>query len=375
MGRGVRTRQYNPGANNLAQYVQAAMDHVRGSHDAGGKVLHETPKSVRREFAREIWFRRGYRGNPPQDIMPEFWAGKLKDSHGKKVSDLEQARAILLSELRSMGRIPKRKNPERAESAKLSQAAVKYEHPSRHQGQSCQACVHFIAANPPRCEAVKGPIRATDWCKRFENAGADADALYKKFHGRGPDRINTYLIKGIDPYGDHPALTSLGPLIRLVVGEETEIAKDGSITDDGEFTNEIYFVPENEYKRRTESMDPDDAPAVRELKCWLKSIGAPDVAAVPNTRQLYFVGGRQSLDDEDLVRLGCDPEKDLCDLGDCFLIEYFAQKRFDQFEPMTYYHHLGEVTGVQPRLIYRRQQKMLELVGGEYVVKAAGIDN
>ena len=37
MGRGVRTRQYNPGAINLAQYVQAAMDHVRGSHDAAGK--------------------------------------------------------------------------------------------------------------------------------------------------------------------------------------------------------------------------------------------------------------------------------------------------------------------------------------------------
>ena len=110
-GRGVRTRQYNPGAINLAQYVQAAMDHVRGSHDAAGRVLHETPKSVRREFAKEIWWRRGYRGNPPADIMPEFWAGKLKDSHGRTVTSKEQARAILLSELRALGKIPARKNP------------------------------------------------------------------------------------------------------------------------------------------------------------------------------------------------------------------------------------------------------------------------
>jgi hypothetical protein len=261
----------NPGAGNLAQYVQAAVDHTRGAHDAGGKVIHETPKPKRREFAREIAFRKGYRSNPDE--------------------------------------------------------------------------------------------------------GTQADALYRKFHGRGPDRITNLLVRGIDPYGDHPALTSLGPLIRLVVGEGVELNKDGTIADEGEFVNEITFVPMAEYRRATETVDPKNPAEVRELKCWLKAAGAPDVAAVPNTRQLYFVGGKQSLDDAALRALGCDPEKDLCDLGDCFLIEYFAQKRFDQFEPMTYYHALGEITHVQPRLIYRRPQKMLELVGGEYVVKAAGIDN
>jgi hypothetical protein len=57
-GKGKRTRQFNPGASNLAQYVQAAIEHTRGAHDAGGKVIHDTPKSVRRGFAREIWMRR-----------------------------------------------------------------------------------------------------------------------------------------------------------------------------------------------------------------------------------------------------------------------------------------------------------------------------
>src|SRR5271165_2003625 len=40
----------NPGATNLAQYVQAAVDHTRKAHDEGGRIIHETPKAKRREF-------------------------------------------------------------------------------------------------------------------------------------------------------------------------------------------------------------------------------------------------------------------------------------------------------------------------------------
>lgn len=259
-------KKKNPGATNLAQYVQAAVDHSRGSHDAGGKVIHETPKAKRREFAREIAFR-------------------------------------------------KRHNP------------------------------------------------------------GEADALYRKFHGRGPDKITTMLVAGVDPYGGHPELTSLGPLIRLVVGEGVEMNEDGTVKDEGEWVNEICFVPMAEYRRRIERLNTKDSAEVRQFKAWLKSAGAPDVAAVPNTRQLYFVGGKQALDDSMLASLGSDPEKDLADLGFCYLIEYVAQKRFDKFEVMTYYHAFGEKTGVQPRLIYRAPQRMLELVGGEYEVKSVGIDN
>lgn len=62
-GKGRRTDQYNnPGARTLAEYVQAAIEHQRGSHDAAGLILHETPKARRREFAAEIWNRRRQRG-------------------------------------------------------------------------------------------------------------------------------------------------------------------------------------------------------------------------------------------------------------------------------------------------------------------------
>jgi len=69
MGKGVRTRQFNPGATNLAQYVQAAVEHTRGAHDAGGRVIHETPKAKRRSFAREIAFRKTGSYQNPVNVL------------------------------------------------------------------------------------------------------------------------------------------------------------------------------------------------------------------------------------------------------------------------------------------------------------------
>lgn len=44
----------NPGADTLGAYMAAVADHRPGAHDAGGKVIHETPKARRSRFAREI---------------------------------------------------------------------------------------------------------------------------------------------------------------------------------------------------------------------------------------------------------------------------------------------------------------------------------
>jgi hypothetical protein len=57
-GKGRRTVQSNPGAETLAEYVSAAVEHERGAYDAGGLVIHETPKEKRQSFAKEIWRRR-----------------------------------------------------------------------------------------------------------------------------------------------------------------------------------------------------------------------------------------------------------------------------------------------------------------------------
>jgi len=57
---------------------------------------------------------------------------------------------------------------EKRERDKFTHGEVDYEHPSKHFGQSCNGCEHFIRVMPPRCEGVKSPIAAKDWCRRFD---------------------------------------------------------------------------------------------------------------------------------------------------------------------------------------------------------------
>lgn len=69
-GKGRRTVQFNPGANTLGEYLNAVLQHTRGAHDEGGRILHETSKAKRREFASEIWARRKSHGNPLKKWQP-----------------------------------------------------------------------------------------------------------------------------------------------------------------------------------------------------------------------------------------------------------------------------------------------------------------
>lgn len=63
-GKGRRTAQFNPGAKSLGEYINAVLQHTRKAHDAGGLIIHETPKRKREEYASEIWSARKGRGNP-----------------------------------------------------------------------------------------------------------------------------------------------------------------------------------------------------------------------------------------------------------------------------------------------------------------------
>ena len=54
---GKPTNQYNPaksGVPTFEQYMWAVSNHSRGAHDAGGAVIHATPKHKRIEYARRI---------------------------------------------------------------------------------------------------------------------------------------------------------------------------------------------------------------------------------------------------------------------------------------------------------------------------------
>ena len=63
----------NPGAANLAAYAEAVANHTRGAHDAGGAIIHATPKAKRREFAAMIADTKRARYGSASDSMPD-WA-------------------------------------------------------------------------------------------------------------------------------------------------------------------------------------------------------------------------------------------------------------------------------------------------------------
>jgi hypothetical protein len=266
----------------------------------------------------------------------------------------------------------RKKNLELPPILKLSHLAVAYESPSRHKGQTCAGCVHFIAGKVPRCDGVKSPIKPRDWCKKFKRGKrnpfgaltaldafsnlkgigffrkkkrakkknvrkrrrnyADAADLYTQFHGRGPRRVTDTGLPTKD-YGDEPELAQLGKLVSLT------------------FKNKKFGT------KRISWGGPE----------------APDLASTVNGKQLYIVGGNQDLG-ASVKALGLS-STDTVDLGTAWQVEYFSRKGFDNYQPITYYHDLGEETGERPRLVYDQRRKRIHLVGGAYKVKPEGIVN
>jgi hypothetical protein len=98
------------------------------------------------------------------------------------------------------------------------------------------------------------------------------------------------------------------------------------------------------------------------------------LASSPDGRQLYFIGGDQSVDVKKFG-LGVKDIRDNMLLGTIEEITYETEKGFHKFQKTQYFHKLGEETGVKPVLAYNPQNETLSVVGGQYVVKDVGICN
>jgi hypothetical protein len=98
-------------------------------------------------------------------------------------------------------------------------------------------------------------------------------------------------------------------------------------------------------------------------------------------KQLYFVGGNQSLDLPALVELKLitedEAEKDSVVIGECKSITYYTKKVHLQGpkKPVPYMHEFGEENGTLPMLVYDRLSGKMGLSGGSYSVKDTGINN
>lgn len=101
------------------------------------------------------------------------------------------------------------------------------------------------------------------------------------------------------------------------------------------------------------------------------------LASSPDGKQLYCIGGNQNIEkclDADSL------QKDFIDLGECVQVEYFARKVHANYEPVTYYHKLGEKTGDRPALMYDKLRKQIFFAGGAYFINkdkgiSPGIEN
>jgi hypothetical protein len=159
-----------------------------------------------------------------------------------------------------------------------------------------------------------------------------AAALSESFHGRDPETITTFE----EEEHEHEWYAGLGDLVELKVRTVTDL----------EATIEF---PEGK--------------------------GRPVLAASEDGRQLYIVGGDQTLDLDSLKMSGEKWERDLMTIGEITEFTYRTEKGFDKFTPTDYYHKAGEETGVRPSLLYDPRSGALKVAGGQYQVKPEGVVN
>lgn len=155
----------------------------------------------------------------------------------------------------------------------------------------------------------------------------EAEALYEQFHGRPANRT-------IDYDETHEYRSELAELGKL---------------------QELRF-----------DLDEDN----RSLP--LRGFGNCQVAATADGRNLYFVGGDQGLD---LDELGIETPKDYIELGPLTYIRYHTKKGFHDFAPIDYYHEFGEENEILPVLLYDAINRALFVAGGDYNIRPEGIVN
>lgn len=95
----------------------------------------------------------------------------------------------------------------------------------------------------------------------------------------------------------------------------------------------------------------------------------------PDGKQLYFIGGDQSIDLRQIGMASGKWFRDLMVLGVAEEVTYRTRKGFDSFQLIDYYHGLGEDTGEKPYLLYDTINRELMVAGGQYKVKPEGIVN
>jgi hypothetical protein len=200
-------------------------------------------------------------------------------------------------------------------------------------------------AGRTKARAAKKQKKAT----KKKNPLAAAAKLSEKFHGRPAKEVET--IRETIHY--HKNLTKLGDLVRIVIDTPTGLMATLTFNTS------------------------DDKRIVR-------------LCSSEDGKQLYFRGGDQEINLKPLGMDGPRWTRDKIELGrlhefpddvDEGSIVYRAKKAFNNFRTTDWWHKAGEETsrkvgpGARPVLVYDFRNKLLELIGGNYAVRAPGIIN
>lgn len=205
----------------------------------------------------------------------------------------------------------------------------------------------WITKNLSRDEYYRGgkegrgyTVHATGERQYRENPEPAAAELYETFHGRPPEEIITVR----EDLHVHGWETTLGILLKLDVDTESG------------------------YEASLEFPDPEQD---RDPKDWVYLTSSED------GKQYFLAGGDQALDLHALHMDGKEWVRDSMVIGRITVIDYVAEKVFDQGEGIQqpYTHKVGAeivngrhriTTKVQPTLIYDTRNNLLSIAGGQY---------
>jgi hypothetical protein len=316
-GTGRRTVQYNPGtggAKTLGEYVQAVLQHTRGSHDAAGRIIHETPKSRRRQFASEIWSSRRSHGTE-----------RPGSGSGTDEPDWVTNPAVSAAQYRLAEAVLSGNNRESTMPRSVAREIVDRT-PARLRSIYTMGSAGGSGPQPrARTANLRNPEPAQDdGSEEYKQASHTAEL----FHGR-PVKEEIEVKEVIKT---HDWYVSIGPLVKLKIRTLT--------------------------KRNATLPFPRSGDGKVELFCS------------PDGRQFYLRGGDQILGLEPIgMGEGTEWYRDHMVIGECKEITYLDAKKFHKFKLIEYYHKLGEVTNKKPALLYDTLSKKLSIVGGQYRVE------
>ena len=345
---------------NRGEYVQAMADRLEADYRAKLKdgmgheeamsaaiVKGNAPAKAIAEFKRRI-------GNPRRarnklSKLYDIWEITPSDETRRMYQGLARAEAKkTLGELRKRTEgsgwryIMKRPQENSSPRARVSSGGIGNHKP----GCKCAFCKRIRArgSNPGTGKARQERRRRAPLARRRRNQSEGGElrqavSLFGTFHGRDPEEI----IEKQRSAAMRLEYTTLGDLEYLIVQPDPD-GKAVQINFEGDRVK---------------------------------------LASAPNGRQLYLIGGNQSLD-RLLEKFTDDPQKDFIDLGEALEVQYDARKIHSNFQPTSWYHAFGKEKqpgdGALPRLMYDKLKKEIFFVGGEYFIDtnvaiSPGIEN